>query len=709
MLKAPMIHQCPACSFHCSAEPIAGVICCERCGKNFEAKQAVTIQSNGQEETWIASKGESIDGYSLERKIGQGGMAEVWLAQGPKNKVVIKILLAKLNDNDQIRKRFVREIESLKRFQHEHIIPISDHGESHNRLYYVMPVYASASLRQEMDRRAQKPADVQFLRQLCEQTLQALDHAHQQNVVHRDIKPENILLLDNGNFAVSDFGIAQMHSTHDGQTLTMLTNTNAVLGTYAYMAPEQNRGSRTVDARADLYALGVVLYEALSGNLPEGRFEDPSVYLEHYTEAEQIAWNNFILKLLERDPNNRYQSAQQALAAIPNGTTHAAEKIPKYEHRHYPHGNTLYRYSPHGWVGGVCSGIGSWTGIDAGWIRIGMCVGMFFSAGILFLAYIAAVLILPECPDPQYRPRPLNSKLPRRGDGWFLGVCEMLGQRSGNGAVWRLVFVIAAPFTAFTILIPYLAIGVLFPGPIYKRHTTKRHVRKKHLPTDNASDEVIQVAWGPSFFSNIIPLVVVGYLAYALVTEPLFREIGFCLIGLAIYLSARLHTRIQMTPVNFTGFSSGLAFAGAVCLITSFTVALQPHSFLPGSGLQPIQNRFIGNTLYMHDVLYLAVGFLATGIFWGLIRGYYGAIAITLGLIPSTTAFFILISEFRQDIPPSSPAFILLIASIALISAQLSKYLLRWFINPKPESQRQYSLAASIVGLSLLCCIVLIA
>ena len=736
MLKAPMMHTCPACSFACSAEPIAGVICCERCGKNFEANLANTIQTENKTQTWIAQPNEDINGYILERKIGQGGMAEVWLAKDGNKKVVIKILLPKLNQNEQIRKRFEREIDSLSRFEHRHIIPISDHGESHDRLYYVTPTYARCSLRQELDRRAQAPCDVSFLQQLSQQTLDALDHAHQQHVVHRDIKPENILLLDNGDFAVSDFGIAQMHSTHDGQTLTMLTNTNAVLGTYAYMAPEQNRGSRQVDARADLYALGVVLYESLSGHLPEGRFEDPAVFLQHYAKADREAWNTFILTLLERDPNKRYQSARHALAALPGSEIAPHAIKPDKMDSAYPHGNTLYRYSPHGWIGGVCSGLGAWTGIDAGWIRLGMCFGMFFSAGILFIAYIAAVILLPECPDDYYRPRPLNRNLPRRGDGWFLGVCDMLGQRSGNSGIWRLIFVIGAPFTAFTILIPYLAIGVVFPGPEQKRHHSKRHIRAKHQEQVSQHDEQAAVGWGHSFMSTIVPCGLMGYLSYDMLIEQELYGLGISFLAITFFLAARLHTRIQMTPVNFTGFASGLALAGVMCFMTHAVVqtpqtaktlgVYAPNAHIRGpiqstrqviisnnnavaASASTAQTQQIRHKHYYENLQYAAPMVLTAAIVWSLLCGYYGPLAIILGLLPATGAF--LLSDSTVFFITSSMegiAWLITLIVIWYVSAHISKHLLRWFINIKPDVQTQYSLAGTVIGFALICSILFI-
>ena len=155
-----MSHICPACHHQFEANAVAGILCCPRCARNFDAQQDVTTeQDSASTQHWSAASGQKVDGYQLLRQLGQGGMAEVWLATNaqhksvarPEEQVVIKILLPQVASNEQICKRFEREIESLKRFTHPNIIPITDHGESHGRPYYVTPVHAKMSLRQIID------------------------------------------------------------------------------------------------------------------------------------------------------------------------------------------------------------------------------------------------------------------------------------------------------------------------------------------------------------------------------------------------------------------------------------------------------------------------------------------------------------------------------------------------------------------------------
>ena len=748
-----MSHTCPACQHTFDADAIAGVLCCPRCAKNFQADQDQTVaQSAAVSDKWTAATGQSFGRFQLEKKIGQGGMAEVWLATDHGKQVVIKILLASVAENEHIRKRFEREIESLERFDHPNIIPIIDHGEANDRLYYVTEIYAKSSLRQEIDRRSREPVDLDFIQTVAEHCLAALDHAHQQNIIHRDIKPENILLLHDGTFAISDFGIAQVHSTHDGQTLTMLTNTNVVLGTYAYMAPEQSRGSRAVDARADLYALGVVLYECISGHLPEGRFEDPAHFLSHWPEAEQEKWNAFILRLLERDPAKRFASAATASAIVLDRSS-APKQQKTFVVNHdpaYPHGGTLYRHPSHSWLGGVCSGFGAWTGIDAGWLRLAMCIGTLFTGGILFIAYIAAVLLIPNCPDPLYHPRPLNRNLPQRGDGWVLGVCEMLGQRSGNSGIWRIIFVILCPFTGFLILLPYLAIGIIFPPPRMVQHPTKRHLRKKHQTAAKRTsaeqadaDPMPNIGWSPSFLSALPAAAALGYLGYEFIAFQDNLGLGVLLLAIALFFSSRLHTRIEAAPSSFTGLGSGLVLAGCILFMTHVffdtsiskqTVGVSPLPIVAQAHSKPAMPIMVNGKLidgnkpiittntnawnaavpasqntsprwhihYFENMQFAAPICIAAGLLWSLLIGYYGPLAIFLGMITPLMVVNALNTNalLFDGIFENTVFSCAILGFLWLISAKIYKHLLRWIVNAPEGASRHYDIGATIIGIS---------
>ena len=203
------------------------------------------------------------DRYQIEREIGRGGMATVYLAQDLKHQrlVALKVLHPHLALNlgpD----RFLREIQIAASLQHTHIVPLYDSGRVGDLLYYVMPYVEGETLRQRLEREKQLPLDTAL--QIARAVAAALDYAHRHQVVHRDIKPENVMLHE-GEAMVTDFGIAKAVSAAAADTLTQ---TGASVGTPAYMSPEQAAGEAELDGRSDVYSLACVLYEMLSGRTP---------------------------------------------------------------------------------------------------------------------------------------------------------------------------------------------------------------------------------------------------------------------------------------------------------------------------------------------------------------------------------------------------------------------------------------------------------
>ena len=201
--------------------------------------------------------------YRIERELGAGGMATVYLAHDLKHDrdVAIKVLHPDLGAALG-GERFLTEIRTTARLQHPHILPLLDSGEADGLLYYVMPVVTGETLRARLSREQQLPIPEAV--RIASEVASALDYAHRQGVVHRDIKPENILLHD-GQALVADFGIALAVQTAGGQRMTQ---TGLSLGTPQYMSPEQAMGEKTIDARSDVYALGAVTYEMLTGDAP---------------------------------------------------------------------------------------------------------------------------------------------------------------------------------------------------------------------------------------------------------------------------------------------------------------------------------------------------------------------------------------------------------------------------------------------------------
>src|SRR5690348_14629214 len=203
--------------------------------------------------------------YTLERELGRGGMATVFLAQDLKHErpVALKVLHPELA-NSLGPDRFLREIKLAARLQHPHILTVLDSGETGGRLWFTMPFVEGESLRDRLRRERQLP--VEDAVRIAREAAQALQYAHEHGVVHRDIKPENLLLTRDGNTLVADFGIAR--AIEAGSDEAKLTETGLVVGTPAYMSPEQASGDKGLDARTDVYSLGAVVYEMLAGEPP---------------------------------------------------------------------------------------------------------------------------------------------------------------------------------------------------------------------------------------------------------------------------------------------------------------------------------------------------------------------------------------------------------------------------------------------------------
>jgi serine/threonine-protein kinase len=204
--------------------------------------------------------------YAIERELGRGGMATVYLARDLKHhrRVALKVLRPELTialGPD----RFLREIEIAAQFAHPHIVPVFDSGEAEGFLYYVMPYVVGESLRSRLVREGQLPLE-DAVEIACE-VADALTYAHAHGIVHRDIKPENILLAE-GHAVVADFGIARAISAASASYDDRMTGAGLAIGTPLYMSPEQGAGHRQLDGRADLYSLGCVLYEMLAGEPP---------------------------------------------------------------------------------------------------------------------------------------------------------------------------------------------------------------------------------------------------------------------------------------------------------------------------------------------------------------------------------------------------------------------------------------------------------
>ncbi|WP_246151537.1 serine/threonine-protein kinase [Rubripirellula reticaptiva] len=235
--------------------------------------------------------------------IGAGGMGAVYKArqEGLDRVVAIKILPEEFGHDVKFALRFTREARTLAKLNHPNIVALYEFGHVADTYYFLMEYVEGSTLRDVVKAGELSPKHaLAIVPHLCD----ALQYAHDKGVVHRDIKPENILMSVDGAVKVADFGLSRILGSENQQSL--LTGTHQVMGTPRYMAPEQLEGTHNVDHRADIYSLGVVIYEMLTGELPIGRFAAPSTKVEIDVRLDDI-----VLRTLEKEPQRRYQRASQ--------------------------------------------------------------------------------------------------------------------------------------------------------------------------------------------------------------------------------------------------------------------------------------------------------------------------------------------------------------------------------------------------------------
>jgi len=316
--------SCPRCGADLSGvESPAGL--CPKClmqiGLESAPEREVVVTSAGAPAREAPPSVEELaprfPELAIESLIGRGGMGAVYRARqkGLDRLVALKILPAEAARDPAWPERFAREARALARLSHPGIVSVFDSGERGGLYFFAMEYVDGTTLRQMIQARTTTPRQaLAIVTQVCD----ALQYAHEEGVVHRDIKPENILIDKRGRAKIADFGLSKLVRGDDGE-LT-LTRSGQTMGTPHYMAPEQWERPHEVDHRADIFSLGVVFYELLTGELPLGRFAPPSSKIEVDVKLDEV-----VLKTLAKEPQLRYQQASQIKTEV-EGISRRAEK-----------------------------------------------------------------------------------------------------------------------------------------------------------------------------------------------------------------------------------------------------------------------------------------------------------------------------------------------------------------------------------------------
>jgi serine/threonine protein kinase len=302
--------QCPSCQRVIPDRAPGGLCpsCVIQMGKQGDLGHANTMHWNSDSPVGLAEIAMRLPNLEFIEVIGSGGMGTVFKARQKSldRLVAVKLLSSKICNDPSFAERFNREARTLAKLNHPNIVTVFESGEIEGRYYIVMEYIDGINLRDAIRAKTLSAEDaLSIVPQICD----ALFYAHQESIVHRDIKPENILLDKKGKVKIADFGLAKLLG--DSMEFLTLTGTNQVVGTLNYMAPEQLERPLAVDHRADIYSLGVVFYELLTGELPIGRFSPPSFFAVGDEKLDEV-----VFRTLEKQPDRRYQHASEVKTAV---------------------------------------------------------------------------------------------------------------------------------------------------------------------------------------------------------------------------------------------------------------------------------------------------------------------------------------------------------------------------------------------------------
>ncbi|KAF0240578.1 MAG: serine/threonine protein kinase [Planctomycetota bacterium] len=289
---------------------------CPKCALQFLLDDGAFMAPTQIADAPLAA-GTIFQGLRIEAVVGRGGMGVVYAALQANlgRKVALKLLSPSLAADPDFVERFQREAQALASLSHPGIVGIHEFGFEDGRPFLVMEFVEGVNLRSLLRDKRMAPAEaLRLVPQICD----ALEYAHGRGVVHRDIKPENILVTADGRVKIADFGLAKLADAQSS-----LTRSDVVMGTPHYMAPEQVENPKSVDHRADIYALGVVFYEMLTGELPLGRFAAPSTKADVDEHLDRI-----VMKSLEKEPGKRFQHASEVSQALKEAPEAKKAKLP---------------------------------------------------------------------------------------------------------------------------------------------------------------------------------------------------------------------------------------------------------------------------------------------------------------------------------------------------------------------------------------------
>src|SRR5215211_202944 len=280
--------------------------------------------------------GQMLGPYRIINQIGRGGMANVYKAYQSSidRYVAIKVLPSQLAESKEFATRFHQEARIIASLEHPHILPVFDYGESDGVAYFVMRYLEAGTLKDRME--TGRPLPLNEIDRLFTQLAEALSYAHSHGIVHRDLKPANVLIDSHGNVFLTDFGIAKLLESASPR----LTQTDAIMGTPAYISPEQAQG-QTVDQRSDIYSLGIILYEMVTGSAPFTAETPLAVLFKHISDPlpppslvkSDIppAIEQVILKALAKDPRDRFATAAEFVKAWERAleTRETVQRVPE--------------------------------------------------------------------------------------------------------------------------------------------------------------------------------------------------------------------------------------------------------------------------------------------------------------------------------------------------------------------------------------------